>query len=287
MKSLDAAYAHCEAVARGHYENFPVASRLLPPRLRAPVSVIYAFARAADDFADEGDASPAERLVALADWDAMLDAAAGGTPPDHPVFVALADVLARHPLPVQLLHDLVTAFRMDVTTKRWPDFDAVMHYCRHSANPVGRLLLHLAGAASDDNLRDSDRVCTALQLTNFWQDLGQDAAENDRVYLPADEMAAHGVSVDQLRERRTDDGLRRLMAMQRTRARAMLLAGAPLATRLPGRMGLEVAVIVQGGLRVLEKLEAATADPFSRPRLHATDWARMGWRALRSKSHVA
>ena len=277
----DAAYAHCARLVRAHYENFPVASRLLPARLRAPISVVYAFARGADDFADEGDAPPAERLAQLDDWARMLDAAAAGTPPDHPVFVALADVLARHALPVSLLHDLIEAFRMDVRQARWPTYDALLDYCRHSANPVGRLLLHLDGSATDDNLRDSDRICTALQLINHWQDLGQDADENDRVYVPEDEMARYGVTVEQLRARRTDDALRRLMAFQRARARAMLEAGAPLARRLRGRMALEIGLVVQGGTRILDKLDAHADDPFARPRLDVRDWAALAWRTLR------
>ncbi|MEX0899915.1 MAG: squalene synthase HpnC [Gammaproteobacteria bacterium] len=278
---IDAAYAHCARLVRAHYENFPVASRLLPTRLRAPISVIYAFARGADDFADEGDAPPAERLAQLDDWGRMLDAAAAGNPPENPVFIALADVLARHALPVRLLHDLIDAFRMDVRQARWPTYDALMHYCRHSADPVGRLLLHLDGSATPDNLRDSDKICTALQLINHWQDLGQDAEENDRVYVPEDEMARYGVTVAQLRARQVDDGLRALMTFQRTRARAMLAAGAPLARRLRGRMALEIGLVVQGGTRILDKLDARADDPFVRPRLDARDWATLAWRTLR------
>lgn len=274
-----AAYAHCAETVASHYENFPVASRLLPARLRAPVSVIYAFARGADDFADEGDDPPDRRLAALDDWAVKLDAAAGGAPPDDPVFIALADVLARHRLPLGLLHDLIEAFRMDVRQRRWPDFDAVLHYCRHSANPVGRLLLHLNGTDSARALEASDRICTALQLINFWQDLAQDMDENDRIYLPQDEMAAFGVSEDRLRGRIVDDALRDLMAFQYQRARTMMQDGAGLAVEIGGRMGLEVAVVVNGGLRILEKLERS-GDPFSRPRLDRADWLRLGWRAL-------
>lgn len=277
-----AAYAHCAELARDHYENFPVASRLLAPELRAPVSVIYGFARGADDLADEGDAHPEARLDALDRWAAMLDAAAAGNPPGHPVFIALADVLARHALPPQLLHDLVDAFRMDVRQRRWADFDAVLHYCRHSANPVGRLLLHLDGSATPENLADSDRICTALQLTNFWQDLGQDVDENDRIYLPEDELARYGVTAAQLREHRVTPALVELMALQRERTRRMMLDGAALTARLRGRMRLEIAVVVQGGLRILERLDEAAGDPFARPRLHASDWPLLLWRALRA-----
>lgn len=277
-----AAYAHCARLVRSHYENFPVASRLLPARLREPVAAIYAFARGADDFADEGDLTPAARLAALDDWADRLDQAAAGEPPDDPVFIALADAIRRHDLPVRLLHDLVDAFRMDVRQDRWPDYDALLGYCRLSANPVGRLLLHLDGSATPQNLVDSDRICTALQLINHWQDLGQDAAENDRVYLPEDEMAAHGVTVAQLRERRVTDGLVRLMAFQRARTRELMLAGTALPRRLHGRMALEISLVVQGGLRILDKLDAAGDRPFARPRLDARDWAALAWRTLRA-----
>lgn len=277
-----AAYAHCARLVRSHYENFPVASRLLPARLREPVAVIYAFARGADDFADEGDLTPAARLAALDDWADRLDQAAAGEPPDDPVFIALADAIRRHDLPVRLLHDLVDAFRMDVRQDRWPDYAALLGYCRLSANPVGRLLLHLDGSATPQNLVDSDRICTALQLINHWQDLGQDAAENDRVYLPEDEMAAHDVTVAQLRERRVTDGLVRLMAFQRARTHELMLAGAALPRRLHGRMALEISLVVQGGLRILDKLDAAGDRPFARPRLDARDWAALAWRTLRA-----
>lgn len=274
-----AAHAHCARTVASHYENFPVASTLLPARLRRPVAAIYAFARGADDFADEGDDATEARLAALDDWAGMLDAAARGEPPDHPVFVALADVLERHPLPVGLLHDLVEAFRMDVRQARWPDFAALLHYCRHSANPVGRLLLALNGTAHERALEASDRVCSALQLINFWQDLAQDYDENDRIYLPQDEMAAYGVNEIHLRDRVADDALRGLMAFQYQRARKLMQDGAGLAADIGGRMGLEVAVVVNGGLRILEKLEHG-GDPFARPRLDRTDWLRLGWRAL-------
>lgn len=277
-----AAYAHCARLVRSHYENFPVASRLLPARLREPVAAIYAFARGADDFADEGDLTPAARLAALDDWADRLDQAAAGEPPDDPVFIALADAIRRHDLPVRLLHDLVDAFRMDVRQDRWPDYAALLGYCRLSANPVGRLLLHLDGSATPQNLVDSDRICTALQLINHWQDLGQDAAENDRVYLPEDEMAAHDVTVAQLRERRVTDGLVRLMAFQRARTRELMLAGTALPRRLHGRMALEISLVVQGGLRILDKLDAAGDRPFARPRLDARDWAALAWRTLRA-----
>jgi hydroxysqualene synthase len=278
---LSAAYAHCAEQVRGHYENFPVASRLLPEPVREAVAVIYAFARAADDFADEGNLAPPARLAALNDWEAKLHSAAAGVPPDHPVFVALADVLKRHRLPVSLFRDLIEAFRMDVRQNRWPDFPSLLEYCRHSANPVGRLLLLLHGEPDERDLEQSDSICTALQLINFWQDLGQDMAENDRIYVPQDDMARYGVTVEQLRERRIDDKLCELMRFQRYRAGEMMREGAPLAKRTPGRFGFELRLVVQGGLRILDHLDTAENDPFARPRLGRADWALVALRAIR------
>ncbi|MGE0079920.1 MAG: squalene synthase HpnC [Thiohalomonadaceae bacterium] len=273
-------YAWCEDLARRHYENFPVASRLLPARLRRPVAAVYAFARLADDMADEGDLPPAERIAALEDWGRQLDRALAGEA-GHPVFTAIADLTARHAVPPALFHDLLSAFRQDVSKRRYASFEEVMDYCRRSADPVGRILLHLAGEATPENLRLSDQVCSALQLINFWQDLAQDLDENDRIYLPQDAMAAHGVTEEHLRERCSDDAMTALMRAEYRRARTMMEEGAALGRRLRGRFGLEIRLIIQGGLRVLDRLEAQE-DVFSRPRLRRRDAAVILWRALSS-----
>lgn len=278
--NIEAAYQHCLALATSHYENFPVASWLLPKYLRRPIAVIYAFARTADDFADEGELAPGERIAKLDAYGAALEAIAAGEPATDPVFIALADVIARHALPLQLFQDLLTAFRMDVTTTRYADFDAVLHYCRHSANPVGRLLLHLSHQATPDNLRDADAVCTALQLINFWQDLAQDYQENRRIYLPQDDMARYGVTEQHLRDQISDTAMAALMAAQRQRTRSLMLSGAPLGTRLPGRLGWEIRLTIAGGLGVLDAL-ARQQNLFSRPRLRRRDWLRLAGRALR------
>ncbi|MDX1250985.1 MAG: squalene synthase HpnC [Gammaproteobacteria bacterium] len=262
-------------MARSHYENFPVASRFLPKRLREPIAVIYAFARTADDFADEGDLDPATRIAKLNAYDAQLDAIAAGDKVDDPVFVALADIIRRHDLPMDLFHDLLTAFRMDVTKKRHANYAEVLYYCRHSANPVGRLLLYLYNLATPVNLAHSDAICSALQLINFWQDLSQDYRENNRIYLPQEEMVNYGVSEDHLRHGRTDAAMRALMDFQIERTRRLLLSGAPLGKVLPGRMGFELRLTLHGGLRVLNALEARRDDAFARPRLGVTDWLAM------------
>ncbi len=264
----------------GHPENFPVASLLLPAPLREPVAVIYRFARSADDFADEGDAPPAERLARLEDYRAALRRIAEREPPGLPLFEDIARVAREHALPLQPFHDLLDAFSQDVVKKRYASFAEVLDYCRRSANPVGRLLLHLFRAATSENQRDSDSICSGLQLANFWQDVEIDYAKG-RVYLPQDEMRAHGVSERHLAERRCDDAWRTLLGFQLARTRVMLQSGAPLGRRLPGRVGLEIRATVQGGLRIVDKLEACRGDMFRhRPVLQWFDWPLLLARAL-------
>lgn len=281
---LQAAYRHCATLAAAHYENFPVASRLLPRRLREPIAVIYAFARSADDYADEGELTPAERLALLDQYRVQLDATLGEAALTDPVFIALRDVIATHRLPPQLFYDLLSAFRSDVTTQRYANFDAVLNYCRHSANPVGRLLLHLYGAAAPANLQYSDAVCSALQLINFYQDLAQDIDENNRIYIPLDELARFSVSEDDLHQQRDSAALRALLDYQIDRARSMLLRGAPLGTILRGRIGFELRLVIHGGLRVLDRLQQRRDTVFARPRLTRIDWLAIFWKAIFNKS---
>ncbi|WP_151636427.1 squalene synthase HpnC [Noviherbaspirillum aerium] len=262
-----------------HYENFPVASLLLPARLRPAVEVIYAFARSADDLADEGDAPASERLVSLEAYDHALHGIAGGTPPAQPLFQSLAKVIADYRLPLAPFHDLISAFKQDVATTRYADVDGLLDYCRRSANPVGTLMLHLYDAADTANLRDSDAICSSLQLINFLQDVAIDW-EKQRIYLPLEEMRRFNVSEDHIARANADDAWRALMAFQVGRARGMMLSGAPLAFRLPGRVGWELRLIVQGGLRILERIEANDYDVFRRrPQLGPTDWLAMLWKA--------
>jgi len=263
-----------------HYENFPVASILLPRRLRPPVGVIYRFARTADDFADEGDLPPAERLRRLEEYRDQLRQLEQNRLPQLPLFRALGEAVRNYDLPFKPFYDLLDAFSQDVTKSRYANFAEVMDYCRRSADPVGRLMLHLYGAASEDNLPQSDAICSALQLINFWQDIAVDFGKN-RIYLPQDEMTRYGVTERQIGSEDTGGRWRELMAFQTQRARAMLESGAPLTQRLRGRIGLELRMIVQGGLRVLEKLDAVRGDVFHRrPVLRARDWPLMMFRAL-------
>ncbi|MFA7632097.1 MAG: squalene synthase HpnC [Thiohalomonadaceae bacterium] len=284
---LAAAYAHCEQKARSHYENFPVASHLLPKHLRQPIAVIYTFARTADDLADEGETNPAQRLQLLTEMANALDDITRGIAGKQPVFIALADVIEQHNLPVQLFHDLLSAFRQDVAQKHYADFAAVLDYCRRSANPVGRLLLHLQNEDSEQNIVLSDRVCTALQLINFYQDLAQDYAENQRIYIPQDEMQQYGITAEHYAEQRNDLALQQLMQLQYQRARRLMLDGAVLGQRLQGRFGLEIRLIIAGGLRILDKMTKLTStDPFARPRLRRIEWPVLLWHALSSNRDI-
>jgi phytoene synthase len=263
-----------------HYENFPVASWLLPAGLRRPVEVIYRFARSADDFADEGELPAAERLARLDSYRAELDRVERGEPASLALLGEVAAIVRAHRLPLQPFRDLLDAFAQDVTKLRYADFDELLDYCRRSANPIGRLLLHLFERADERNLRLSDSVCSALQLINFWQDVPVDYSKG-RIYLPQDEMRAHGVTERHIGEARCDRAWTQLMAFQAERARAMILSGWPLARVLPGRIGYEIAVTIQGGLRILEKLQRAGYDMFRRrPALKWFDWPLLLARAL-------
>ncbi len=264
----------------GHYENFPVASVLMPPALRAPVSVIYRFARTADDIADEGEATPEQRLAGLSDYRSGLDAIASNRAPESGLFRDLADVVRERALPLQPFYDLLDAFSQDVVKTRYADFPELLDYCRRSANPVGRLMLHLFGMADERNLAWSDSICSALQLVNFWQDVAIDWHKH-RVYLPQDEMRRFGVSETHIAERNCDPAWRALLALQVSRARAMLDSGAPLGRLLPGRVGLEIRATVQGGLRILARLDATDYDMFrNRPVLRWHDWPMLLLRSL-------
>ncbi len=272
-----------------HYENFPVASLLLPRRLRGAVTDIYRFARAADDIADEGSTTDEERLAQLAAYRTELHrigAEPGNTPPPGlpplaDIFTPLARTIARHQLPITPFYDLLSAFEQDITVKRYEDYATLADYCTRSANPVGRLMLHLFDAASPQDVAESDAICTGLQLVNFWQDVRVDW-HKQRVYLPQEELRRHGVTEDDLAACRLTPQWRELMAFQVERTRALLHFGAPLARRLPGRIGLELRLVVQGGLRVLERIEASSYDVFmNRPELGAKDWAIMLWRSIK------
>lgn len=273
-----AGYRACTRLAADHYENFPVASWFLPRRIRPAVAAIYAFARTADDIADEGDASTADRLAQLDRLASELDRIELGESPPEPPWAALADAVWRHGLPVAPFHDLLSAFRDDARGPSFADAGELMDYCRRSANPVGRLLLVLFQADTAVHRGQSDAICTALQLINFLQDLERDCAAG-RIYIPRDEMHRFGVSPQALLAGTESRALRALIQHQATRANRLLLAGAPLATALPGRIGFELRLIVLGGSRILHRL-SRRESVFARPVLRGNDWAYMMTRAL-------
>ena len=292
-------------MAVDHYENFPVASVLLPRRLRIPVQDIYRYARSADDIADEGDAPAGERLAQLESYRAALRDIAGHTlnladdDPRKPVFEPLADTIGRHALPLEPFFDLLSAFEQDIGTTRYGDDNQLLDYCRRSANPVGRIMLHLYGKSSATNLAWSDAICTGLQLTNFWQDVAIDWRK-DRVYLPQDALRRHGVDESYIghyselagkaatagsAQAYMDDARtpawQALMEEQLRHARHLLCSGLPLTRQLPGRIGYELKLVVHGGLRILERLEQLHYDIFfHRPTLAKRDWILLLWRAL-------
>lgn len=269
-----------------HYENFPVASVLCPPSLRPAVAAIYWFARTADDIADEGDASPAERTAALQAYRAELRAVAQGAAPSPrwaAVFTPLKRTLDQHQLPLDLLEDLISAFEQDVHQHQYADRAGVLDYCRRSANPVGRLLLHLYGIRDAGALRQSDAICSALQLINFWQDLSVDTARG-RAYIPMADLSRHGIRLTALLARDDSPAVRRVVAEMVGWARGLMLEGAPLVHAIPGRAGWELRLVVQGGLRILEKIEHVHHDTLhTRPTLRWYDAPLLLWRALRMK----
>ncbi|NIC40636.1 squalene synthase HpnC [Aquabacterium sp. A08] len=272
-----------------HYENFPVASWWCPPRYRAPIAAIYHYARTADDLADEGDAPAAQRLADLAEYRAdVLQAVCGGAARPScrwpQVMAPLARQVAEHRLPLAPLLDLLDAFEQDVRHTadgiRYPDLTALLDYCRRSANPVGRLLLHLYRVDSPDALRQSDAICSALQLVNFWQDLSVDLPRG-RHYLPLDALRRHGVAATDLRPGRPAPHAAAMVRELVQHARALMQQGAPLALRLPGRAGWELRLVVQGGLRVLDRIEAQGCRTWEhRPTLRTRDALPLLWRAL-------
>ena len=281
---LDRAYAACERLARTHYENVPVASILLPRGMRPAIAAIYAFARRADDFADEPGYADAERLRLLDDWQRRLHeataAAPAGSSPDDLVFIALADAIRTHRLPVALFDDLLSAFRQDVTVKRYRTWEDVLDYCRRSANPVGRLVLRVAGYHDDGLDRSSDAVCTALQLTNFWQDFQRDW-EHGRLYVPLDDRDRADARDEDLDRGRLTPEWKAALRTVAARTRELFAEGRPVCDRVQGRLKLELRLTWLGGSRILDKLEASHFDPFARrPKLTAGDGLPLLWRAL-------
>jgi squalene synthase HpnC len=272
-QAIEQAFAYCQNLVRSHYENFPVASLAIPRDRRPYVAAIYAFARTADDFADEGDIPAHERLRRLEEWGEQLRRCYLGDATE-PVFVALGETAARTGLPREPLDALLQAFRMDVTTQRFSRFEDVLFYCRHSANPIGYLVLHLFGEATGETVPLSDSICTGLQLANFWQDLSVDWAKG-RLYLPLEDLARFGYTEDELARGVLDGRFRRMLAFEVERAREYLLNGVPLLDLVSSaRLRFELSLTVRGGLAILEAVRAIGFDVLHRrPSLSALDKA--------------
>ncbi len=263
-----------------HYENFPVASWVLPGHLRRPIQVIYHFARTADDFADEGELLPQDRLALLNQYRNELDVIGDGGFPALPLFKALQSVIREYELPLKYFSDLLAAFTLDVNKHRYVNFAELRGYCRLSADPVGRLLLHLFGRATAANMQYSDAICSSLQLINFLQDVPLDFAKG-RIYLPQDEMQHYGIEEAQIARGTVDDAWQAFYQFQITRTAKLLETGTPLGKYLHGRIGLEIRMIIAAGELILRKLQAVRGDVFHhRPRLKRYDSPRLLIRTL-------
>jgi len=270
-QNTDSAYQVCQEIAISHYENFPVASRFLPTELRKPISSIYAFARTADDFADEGDMTDEQRLAALDEYQKKFEDIFTKSHSNDPVFIALSDTILNFRLSARHFTDLLGAFRQDVTKIRYANFNEVLSYCACSANPVGRLLLELVEINNSLAHQQSDAVCTALQLINFYQDIGQDYDENNRIYLAIDEMQAANITEEQLSQRQTTHEFKAFMTQQICRADNMLISGYPLCRSIGGRLGLELRMTIHAAHCIAKKM-LTESDVFNRPRLNKLDW---------------
>lgn len=272
-------YRYCEQMVRSHYENFPVASVFLPAEKRPHLAAIYAFARTADDIADEGVATPEERLHRLDQLHRGLEMCYSGIP-EGPVFTALAETVRTCNIPSTLFEDLLSAFRMDVTIRSFATFDDLLAYCRRSANPVGRLVLHVFDVATDQNMRDADFICSALQLTNFWQDVAVDR-EKGRMYLPLEDCDRFGYHESDLRRDCVDDRFRHLMKFQVERTRTMFTRGRTLCTRSTPGLGFHLKLTWLGGMTILKKIERIGYDVLhQRPVLSFTDKFGLAGRAI-------
>jgi len=269
------AFAFCEQMARTHYENFPVGSLLVPKEKRKHVYSIYAFARTADDFADEGygtATTPSERLRLLEEWEFQLERCYRGIA-SHPIFIALAETVRELRLPIQLFRDLLSAFKQDVVKTRYADFDEVLDYCRRSANPVGRLVLLLFGYRDESLHALSDSICTALQLANFWQDVAVDLEKN-RVYLPQEDLWQFEYNEDELFAREFNQRYADLLKFQVDRTWQLFAAGKPLPKLVQGRLSFELSLTWHGGTRILELIERNGYDTLSqRPKI--TKWDKI------------
>lgn len=272
------------ALAANHYENFPVASVFLPKHLREPIGLIYSFARQADDFADEGDLTVAQRLALLNNFREELDLLRAYIKPHTSFFYTLGQMVRARKLPYEPFYALLNAFSQDVTKTRYDNFGEVLDYCSRSANPIGRLLLHLYGKSSADYIQLSDNICSALQIINFLQDIAIDFKKNadkQRIYMCQDELVAFGITEEQIRTEMVDERWQKFMRFNLLRAHQLLLSGKPLGKILEGRIGFEMRMIIAGGECIINKIHRVNGDIFkNRPTLNYWDWVLMFCKSL-------
>ncbi len=272
------------AISQTHYENFPVASIILPKHLRRPIALIYTFARLADDFADEGNLPDADRLNNLNHFKSQLDLISANAQSQSELFNALGEMVREFDLPLQPFYDLLSAFSQDVTKSRYASFSEIQDYCTRSANPIGQLLLHLYQLATPQNIIYANNICTSLQLINFYQDIAidfDDTHHKRRIYLCQDEMARFNVTEAQIANKQVDKNWQQLMRFNINRAQNLLNSGKPLGRILPGRLGLEMRLIINGGEHILKSLQKVDGDIFKhRPVLKPWHWPIIGFKAF-------
>ena len=272
-------FDYCQKLAYEHYENFPVASRFIPAEKRPYIAAIYAFARTADDFADEPGSTLAERIESLNRWDELLSLCYEGET-CHPVFIALAETVDRFQIPKDLFQNLLTAFRSDVTTKRYASFEQVLEYCSFSANPIGRLVLLLFNYRSELMMMHSDNICTALQLTNFWQDVSVDISK-DRLYLPQEDLDQFGVTEEEILSRTPTSRFRKLLSYEVARTERLFREGKPLLQEVGWDLRFELKLTWNGGMNILHKVKSQGFDVFQeRPHLSSLDKVSLFLRTL-------
>src|SRR3989338_1718056 len=280
-KQIEESFRYCLFLARNHYENFPVASLIVPKNLRPYIAAVYAFARIADDFADE-KSYEGLRLDLLKAWENELKNIFV-VPPTHPVFIALRETISRFKIPISLFYDLLTAFKMDVMVKRYQDFEQILNYCRYSANPVGRIVLYIMGYPAPTFLEYSDYICTALQLANFWQDVAIDL-EKDRIYLPLEDMQRFGLYEENITSKHYSAQFKKLLTFEVHRTLELFERGKPLIHKIPGRFGLELRLTWHGGTTILRKILSCHCNVFEhRPRLGLLDVPLLLLKSIRKK----
>ncbi len=276
---IRSAYSACLQQARTHYENFPTASRLVEKRHRDATAAIYSFARRADDIADEGDATDSQRHSDLNTFSSMLADIAANKTVEDTTFIALADTIYKYHLPILPFEKLLTAFKMDVDKNRFNNFDELLFYCQHSANPVGELILRLHDRYNKTTQALSDSICSALQLINFLQDIHDDFQQRNRIYIPLDEMNEFGIDETSIKQKINSENLQQLVNFQLQRATNMLVAGAPLLNHLQGQIKWVIKLTLVSGLLVCEKLAMRT-NVFARPSLSKLDWLKIATRSI-------